>query len=163
MSAIAMHILGAFGRQVKNTVPAVVDIGLLDQISITVDALADDTVNFQSMALAINHYLDVLKKTSFTSIDGLEELQQVFLETGTLAEKFYDIQVAKRQCAVDDPRLKEMGRIVESYNALLEQVAAFYNNVNSLAWIIGEHIAEFDEVAPGSFADAQELFKAIGV
>lgn len=163
MSSVEIHILGALSRQVKNTVPGVLDIERLDQISVTVDALADDTVNFQSMALAMDHYLDVLKRATFTSINGLEELQQVFLETATLAEKFYNIQVAMRQCAVDDHRLTGKADIVESYNALLEQVAAFYNKVNSLAWIIGEDIAEFDEVAPGSFADAQELFKAIGV
>lgn len=163
MSAAELRKLGALGRQVIDAIPQDRDLGLLGKIDETVDALADKTVKFQAMALAMDHYIPALQKTVFSTTKGLDELESIFSKSAALADEYYGLLVVKRQCAIDDFRLTEEDGIIASYDALLDQVAAFHNNLNTLAWIVGEHIAEVEEAVPGSFANADELFKAIGV
>ncbi len=138
MPATELRILGAFGRQVINAIPEARDLSLLGKIDETVDALADETVKFQGMALATDHYSQVLQKTVFPTAKGLDELETVFSKSAALADEYYRLLVVKRQCALDDSRLAEEDGIVASYDALLDQVAAVHNNLNTLAWIVGE-------------------------
>lgn len=46
---------------------------------------------------------------------------------------------------------------------IISELAALHNNLNTLSWLVGENQADQDETVPGSFTDADDLFKAMGV
>lgn len=163
MSATELRKLGAFGRQVKDEFSTIREIVLLDQIEETMDALAYETVKFQSMALMTDHFIESLQKCSTPDVQAFTALEALFVKCRDLVEKYHVTQIAQRQCAIEDSRLTSEDGIVDAYDALLQEIAELHNNMNSLAWIIGEHLAEAESALPGSFDSAEKLFEAMGV
>lgn len=163
MSLTELRILDAFSRHLSTTISESRDLELLGQIENTVEAVADETVKYQSVALMMDHYLDAVQKANFSSIEALKALETAFAKASLATETNFNDAVARRQSAIDDARLVADDGIVEAYDALLEQLAATFNSVSQMAWILGEHIAESDKTLPGTFASADELFAAMGV
>ena len=163
MSTLELRKLGAFGRQISQIIPEARDLDLLGAIEKTVEAIADETVKFQSLDLMAEHFLSILQKADFTSEDALAQLEKVIPASLEILEKYYNTQVAKRQSAIEDLRLTEEDGIVEAYDSLLHEICSLHNNLNSLCWVIGEHAAELDKKLPGSYSNADDLFEAMGV
>ncbi len=46
---------------------------------------------------------------------------------------------------------------------LVNGMASLHNKLDSLCWLVGESQADQDETLPGSFSNADDLFKAMGV
>jgi len=166
MSSTELRKLGAFGRQVRDKIGSRRELNLLDQIDETVERLADETVRIQSLALMNEHFIEALQKCTITkqeSIEALAKVESMFEKCIELTAEYYSDQVARRQGAVDDPRLTEEDGVVEGYDALLQEISALHNNLSTLNWIIREHIAEADVTLPGTFESADALFEAMGV
>ena len=163
MSATELLFLDAFSRQLSNTLSEARDLNLLGQIQQTVEAVADRTVQYQSLVLMMEHYIETVQKATLSSPEVIQSLEQAFLNAASAVELFYHKIVAQRQSAADDSRLTSEDGVVEAYDALIEQVSATYNCANQMAWILGEHLAELDETLPGTFSSAEDLFEAMGV
>ncbi|TFW15928.1 hypothetical protein [Duganella callida] len=162
MSAVELQILGAVGRTLRE-MPQARDLELLGKIDQTLKAVADQTVKFQSMSLMVDSLIDPVQKAKFPNTDKLVEVEAAFVSALPVSEKYYDTVVAMRQSAVDDKRLTEDDGIVEAYDALVEQAAAYHNSLSNLAWIIGEQIVDAEETVPLSFEDADDMFASMGV
>lgn len=162
MSPMELRKLGAVSRQISSSVPQARDLELLSHLNHTVDLLADMTVRFESMALVTQQYVEIVQKANFESVAELEPLEDMFAQTLALTEDAYEGIVALRRDAVEDPLITDEDGIVEAYDCLLDQAAAFFNSLGNLSWIIGEHIAEADNVLPGEFTSAKALAEAMG-
>lgn len=162
MSPSELRILEAFGSHVYRECERC-DLSSLEDMDAAKEAIFTDVGKFQSMALATEHYVRLLRKSAVLDAPRLAPLQTVFLKTRDRAGVYYAAIVERRQCAIDVPGLPVGDGIVEAYEALLAVLAALHNGLNALAWIIGEQIAETDNVLPGSFSSADDLFSAMGV
>jgi len=162
MSAVELRILGAVGRQLSS-MPQVRDLEILGKIELALEAIADQTLKFQSMALALDRLIEKIQKATLDSADGLAELGGIFDTALVMCEDYYNSLIAIRKEAAEQEDLDEDDGIIDGLDMLMEQVAAFHNNLSALDWIIGEHIAEMDVTLPGSFSDADALFQAMGV
>jgi len=163
MSTVERLKLDAFGRQVSNALSSTRDISLLAQIDETIEAVADEVVKFQSLALMTDHFIEVLQKAAIPDVSGLAELQLMFARSIEIVASYHQNQIIKRQSAIEDKRLTNEDGIVDAYDTLIQQVAQFHNNLSSLSWLLGEHLAEADTTMPETFTSADALFKAIGV
>lgn len=163
MSVIEIRKLGAISRQINSTIQEARALAILNQLEDTLDVIADMTVKFESMALMLDQQNETLSKATFESATDLEQLEPAFAEALVVTEKCYDGLKSLRHRAADDPRVTDDDCLVEAYDALLDQVAAFFNNLSKMAWMIGEQVADMEEASPDSYANPDELFKAIGV
>jgi hypothetical protein len=163
MSTVELRFLDAFSRQLSHTLSDSRDLNLLGQIQQTVELVADRTVQYQSLVLMMEHYIDIVQKATLSSPEVAQSLERAFLSAADSVELFYNKILAQRQSAIDDSRLTADDGVVDAYDALIEQVSATYNCANQMAWILGEHLAEFDETLPGKFDTAEALFEAMGV
>jgi len=59
--------------------------------------------------------------------------------------------------------LSEEDGIVGAYSQLLFEVSELHNKLNTLTWLVNEVEADHDELAPGSFASAEQLFTSMGI
>lgn len=161
MSTLEIRKLKAFGRQIQAGVPR--DLGLLGVIDETLEALDIEVEKFSQMNHAAGQYVEMAKKSAPNNVGSLEEIESLFASSRQLVGEYYYQNEEKQQAAVNDPRLTEEDGIVEAYDHLLAELASLHNNLNTIAWLIGEHVADTDKQAPGSFDNAEDLFAAMGV
>ncbi len=164
MSTGEFKKLKAFGRHVDQEFGvAPRDLELLGEIEKTVARMEIQTAKFQGMALVAEHFVEQMQKSVPPDAVNLDELAAMFEKTRDVVGEFYALNVEKRQNAIDDDRLTADDCVVDCYDSLLEILSALHNSLNSLAWLIGEHIAEADVVVDGKFSSADDLFAAMGV
>lgn len=161
MSPTELRYLEAFGLHVAHEA-APRELSPLKEIDETVAAITIEIGKFQAMALTTGHYVNVLLKSSLPRTDNVEKLQTLFVKARDAIGATYALTVKKRQRAMDDSRLTGEDGIVEVYDYLLEVISSLHNSFNSLAWIIGENIADNDTTAPGTFTNADDLFASMG-
>lgn len=162
MSTTELRYLEAFGLHVRHEAEPR-ERRLLNDIDKTVAVITIEIGKFQAMALTAEHYVELLLKTTLPRTGMVEELQPLFVKARDAIGAIYAVNVEKRQCAIDDRRLTAEDGIVDVYDSLLEVISSLHNSLNSLAWIIGEHIAENDITVPGTFTNADDLFTSMGV
>ncbi|CAB3795982.1 hypothetical protein LMG28688_04210 [Paraburkholderia caffeinitolerans] len=73
----------------------------------------------------------------------------------------YDEQAKMRESAANAPSLHEDDGVVEAFDGLLDAIAAAHNAMNDLCWAVGEHEADFDKVASGTYKSADDLLAAL--
>jgi len=164
MSTVEFRKLKALGRQIDQELGvAPRDLELLDEIEKTVAKMEVQTSKFQGMVLQAENFVDQIQKGIPEDASNLDEVAEMFEKTRDVVADFYALNAIKRQSAVDDDRLTADDCVVDCYDSLLDTLASLHNSLNSIAFLIGEHIAEADTLAPGEFNSADELFVAMGV
>jgi hypothetical protein len=154
MTAIEFRRLRAFERLVRDAIEAA-PRDLRGEVARAATLLAIQVEKIHAFGLAAQRYVEIAQKDIPADIDNLSELAALLAGTRDLIGGYHASSLARRQHASDD--------IVEDYDALLVALASLHNSFNALAWEIGEHDAETDVLAPGSFGSADDLFTAIGV
>ncbi len=164
MSTVAFRKLMAFGRHVDQEFGGEPrDLELLGEIEKTVAKMEVQTAKFHGMALMAERFVEQMQRSIPAETVHLDELATMFEKTRNMVGEFYALNVEKRQNAIDDDRLTADDCVVDCYDSLLEILATLHNSLNSIVWLIGEHIAEADVVVEGEFSNADDLFAAMGV
>lgn len=161
MSTLEIRKLKAFGRQIQAGVPR--DLDLISEIDNTLEVLDIEVEKFSQMNHAAGLYVEMARKTAPCNIGSLEEIEALFASSRQLVGEYFYQNEERRQAAANDPRLTDEDGIVEAYDYLLTVLASLQNNLNTITWLVGEHVADSDKKAPGAFSSAEELFAAMGV
>lgn len=164
MASIELRQLRAFGRSVTVGIAGIArDLDLLGIVEETPEALDVEIEKFRQLHHAARSYVEMAKAFPPTGEENLAELVSLFEQARQRVAEFYQANVVKRQAASDDPQRSTGDGIVDGYDMLLGEVASLHNCLNGLAWVLGEHVADLSEVAPGEYTSADDLFRAIGV
>ncbi len=161
MTATEFRRLKAFERLVRDAI-GTAPRDLPGEVGQVAAPLAIQVEEILALSLAAQRYVEIVRKSIQEDADNLNELAALLANTRDLVGACYTSSAAKRQCAIGD--IGHIGSdIVDDYDALLAALRALHNSFNALAWDIGEHSADADVVAPGTFGSADDLFAAIGV
>lgn len=138
------------------------DLALLNRIENTLNSLDVDLLRArQSNKIAKTLIEKALAATGVIDQTGML-VKEFEKNRDSIADKHRDLVIA-RQSASDDSRLNEHDGIIEGYDSLISALAELHNNLNTLAWTVGENDADYDETLPEKFSDANSLFDALGV
>lgn len=151
---------GALNRMVGATAR---DLDLLEQIDKTIAALE-----------LIKEQMGYHTKTVFNEIERVKSAPKVIDEDGSIIESLEGTRdilgsihakfLRKCEAAKNAKELHEDDGVVEAYYDMLNATSDLHNAINTLCWVIGEHDADFEPVAPGGpYSSPEELFAAMGV
>jgi len=161
MSPSELRIFEAFGLHVQRESERC-DLSSRAEVAAAAEAISLHAGMFQSMALASEHYVRLLRKSAVDS-RRLGPLQALFVKARDCVGVCYAANVERRNDIFDISGTPAGEGIAEAHEALLAVLASLHNSLNALAWIIGEQMAEIDTALPGSFNSADDLFSAMGV
>ncbi|WP_028103777.1 hypothetical protein [Pseudoduganella violaceinigra] len=161
MSTIAVHGLKAFSKLVHGNADR--NLQLIRAIDETLGALYEDIERFSLLNLGADRYIEHLRRGELLEEKNGTDLPNLFDEARDALGRLYKLLEEKHLCAVSDHDLTDDDGIVEAYARLLAEVSDLHNKVNTMAWLVREIEADRDTVMPGSFADVEELFEAMGV
>ena len=139
------------------------DLELLDAIDETIAAL--DLIKEQMVfhTQTVNNEIERVKNNPHILdengdvISSIEETRDI---VGAVHAKF----LSKCEAAQKDHHLHEDDGVVDAYYDMLNAAADLHNALNALCWVIGEHDADLERVAPsGPYSSAEDLFAALGV
>lgn len=150
--------LSAFGRLVQSRSR---DLTLLKLIEVTLARLDEQHIELQLANEAAERFIARIKEHGI-STEVEEDLVIIFEAARDQVGKFYDVISKCHLSAANDQELNDEDGIVEAYARLLEEVAEFHNRLNTLAWLIGEGIADRETAVEGEFTSSEKLFAAIG-
>jgi hypothetical protein len=138
------------------------DLALLRQIDETLDQLQIEVCVFGHYDKLVSKASESLK-TASVRLDKDDKLLSMFEKTRDAVEHLYDH--TEKQCASAraDTKLCDEDGVVDGYCQLLETLANLHRSLNDLCWAIGENSADHDNVLPGEFGSADDLFAAMGV
>jgi hypothetical protein len=160
MSALEIRRLKAFGHQVCGD--AARDLQLLRDIQATLDYLDIELERARQQNQAAELFIQMVKDAP-RELDPEGEIVKLFDSARDCVGEYHAHLVRCRQCAIEDPELRDDDGIVEAYTVLIDMIAALHNNLNALSWVIGEHDADLDSVAPGGpYTNADDLLAALG-
>lgn len=138
------------------------DLLLLRQIDETLDQLEVENCVFSHFTHLIEKSVESIKASS-ACFDQQDKLLIMFQQTRDAVETLHEHSSAQCESARTDRALCDDDGIVEAYCTLLETLAALHHSLNDLCWAIGENAADHDRTLPGTFDNADDLFKAMGV
>lgn len=162
MSPSELRIFESFGLHVQHESERC-GLSSLGEMVAATEAISIRAGMFQSMALASEHYVRLLRKSAVVDARTLGPLQVLFVKARDCVGVCYAAHVERRNEVVDISGTPAGEGSAEAYEALLAVLASLHNSLNALAWIIGEQMAEIDNALPGSFNSADDLFSAMGV
>ena len=163
MSTVDVQQLLAFERCVRSEVggkPHGFDPS--GATSETIANLEAEVNKFAAMSATAEDFIALVQQGVPSKESGLNELEKQFSAGRDAIGEYYAQNVAMRKLALAKILPQSDGRILEKYDALLVALASLHNNFNTLAWLVGEHAAEADPLAPGKFGSTEELFAAMG-
>jgi len=164
MSTAEFRKLRALGRQIDQEIRgAPRNLELFVDIENSVSAMEVQASRFQGMFLQAESFIDQLQKESLMDALSLDAVAAMFEKTRDTVADFYALNATQRQSVVDDERISGDKCIVDCYDVLLTTLASLHNSLNSIAFLVGEQLAETDKVAPGEFTSADALFTAMGI
>lgn len=115
--------------------------------------------------------LNQLTETSFDLIERLKRVDSPVDENGSALKvlengraalaRAYEVHQARKRESLEALKPDESDGVVEAYDELLDAIASAHNAVNALCWALGEHDADYDEVAGTGFTSADELIHAL--
>lgn len=155
MSALEIRQFRAFGRHVENETAR--DLTLLNQIQATLDYLDVEQLRIEQTNCSAEKLIEIAKLAE-SQIDKTGDLVESFEKSRDTISNIYSGLITARQSAIDDDRLEDEDGIVEAYSSLIAGFADLHNNLNTLAWIIGENSADFDTSVSKNYADTEEMF-----
>ena len=160
--------LKAFGNQIKteanrDLIASVRDLTVLHHIETTLDALDVRCEQLRQVNQAADHFIERLSADNLPSASPDVDLVSLFENARDAIGDAYDRWSVKHLCAVNAPELTDEDGVVDAYALLLTEVAALHDKLNTLSWVIREQEADSDNLMPGKFDDADDLFAAMGV
>ena len=160
MSRLEFRKFRAFNAMVADD--AARDLTLLNQIESTLNLIDVELLRVEQSNKSAQLLIEMANKTKDV-IDSSGKLVMEFEKTrDTIAEKHRDLVIA-RQSASDDSRLNERDGIIEGYDSLIKALAELHNNLNALAWTVGENDADHDTLAEKSYSNIEAMFADMGV
>lgn len=155
MSTSEIREFHAFSTMVS--VDASRDLALLNRIENTLNSLDVDLLRVRQS----NKIAKTLIEKALTATGVIDQTGMLVKEfeknRDTVADKHKDL-VIFRQSAIDDSRLNEHDGIIEGYDSLINALAELHNNLNTLAWTVGENDADYDSVVEKSYENLEEMF-----
>jgi len=160
MSLLEIRTLTAFGRLAQGSARR--DLRLLRAIQSTLDALDIVERHLYQMNQDAEQFIQKLRVSAPPKSDDMD-MVNLFENARDSVGRMHEIFCAKHLAAVSDPALTDEDGVVESYARLSTEAAILHDRLNTLAWLIGEHEADQEHPLSGSYANAEDLFAALGV
>ena len=135
---------------------------LLRKIEETIDAVLAKTEEMKLVCHVISDEIGRLTNEP-TTIDPTGEIVRMLETARDRMPEIYAHFTGKWDAAKADKNLHDDDGVVYAYCELMETTANLHNALNDLCWAVGEHDADLDKTALGSFNSAEELFAAMGV
>lgn len=159
MQTLEVRRLVAFGRQVHGDAER--DLTQLQIIDGQLDRIDGAYERVCQVHLAADHYIDKIREFGLQlPPDGID-LVRVFEEArdklGACYEDLTNLQLA----VVNSPVYHDDDCIVEAFASLVDEVAELHNKFNTLAWLIGEGIADQEKPLPGKYTNAEDVIAAL--
>jgi len=156
MHTTQVRELKAFGRVVQSRSR---DLVLLKTIEETLAQLDEELVQLKMANTAADEFIVALKNHDIGSIldedvDVVGVFEQARDHIGTYFEKISRCHIS----AVNDSELHDEDGVVEAFASIQEEAAELHNKLNTLAWLIGEGIADTQKPLEGEFTSAADLF-----
>lgn len=161
MTTLQVRKLKAFCTKVQ--FDACRELPLLHAIEETLDVLDLRCESLRQANEAADRFVAALKNDEHPTGNGEVNLVALFENARDAVAEDYEESSAKLICAINAPELEDEDGVVEAYALLLTEIAALHDKLNTMCWLLREHEADNDEVLPGVFSSADDLFAAMGV
>ncbi|MYM65387.1 hypothetical protein GTP45_00885 [Pseudoduganella sp. FT55W] len=149
--------LSAFGRLVQNRSR---NLSLLKLIETTLARLDEQLMEVQLANDAADRFIARIKEHGITIDDGTD-LVAIFEDARDQMSEFYRVTNECHISVAADADLSDEDGIVEAFARLADEAAELHNKLNTLAWLIGESIADGETPIEQEFTSADALFAAL--
>jgi hypothetical protein len=160
MSTLEIRKLHAFGALVADY--AARDLQLLGEIESTIEFLDIALLRTEQSNRSAEMLIEIVNQSD-DDIDPSGRLNMVFEKTRDMIANIHGALVVAHQSALDDHRLNDEDGIADGCKRLINEFAELHNNLNTLAWAIGENSADHEKVISKSYTSVEEMFADMGV
>lgn len=152
----------AFGRNVRDEVLSWHEKKLPDSTNEAPAALEAKTANLEAMNAEAERFIALVQTATLPDSSDLDAVEKQLAAARDALGQYFAQQAEKRKRALEDTAPHQADRVAHCYNPLLAALANLHNSFNALAWLLGEHVAEADELVPGKFGSKEDLLAALG-
>ena len=151
--------LSAFGRVVQRRSR---DLVLLKAIEKTLAQLDEDMVQLQMANAAAERFISILRdKDIEVRLDNSVDLVSIFEQARDHIGQYHEMISRCHISAASDTQLHDEDGIVDAFSSLEDEAAELHNKLNTLAWLVGESIADTQTPMEGEFTSAAALFASM--
>lgn len=161
MTPLHVRKLKAFGTKVQ--LDTVRELPLLRAIEETIDVLDLRCEGLHQANEAAERFIALLREDEKPVANSDVDLVALFERSRDAVAEAYEESSLKHICAINAPELEDEDGVVDAYALLLAELAALHDRLNTMCWLLREQEADHDEVLPGVFSNADDLFAAMGV